>query len=120
MFIYEEVVNIYTDMEGTNRKVGEIRKDGVKYRYFPSNAKHGGKPFDTLDECKRSIDSSIEITQANIFKTFEEWWWSLGSQRPTLLQVPIDCDLEERDEIQTRRGWDAAMESLKQKPVNVA
>lgn len=46
-------VQVYSD----NKFVGAIYEEDGKFRYYPKNSKDGGAAFDTLDECKKSIEA---------------------------------------------------------------
>jgi hypothetical protein len=39
------------------KPIGEIRRSKAGYQYFPKGQKEGGDIFESLHECKRSLES---------------------------------------------------------------
>ena len=50
----------YIDVLLDGKFVGKIRKTSVGWRYFPKGRHYAGCAFQTLSECKQSLEFGVE------------------------------------------------------------
>lgn len=56
MIEYEWISDNLTAVFLEGKRVGKIQQIYGKYRYIPKSSKAIGEPFDTLEECKKSLE----------------------------------------------------------------